>query len=89
MSDAQWESFYINRSEAGIQSNFRPDDAVVEKDKDFLVAWPTKLTLVPSLADKVLAYAAEARKSLPEKTIPIAKLQSIFEKPPLGRARWD
>ena len=89
LSDAQWESFYINRSEAGIQSNFRPDDAVVEKDKDFLVAWPTKLTLVPSLADKVLAYAAEARKSLPEKTIPIAELQSIFEKPPLGRARWD
>lgn len=89
LSNAQWESFYINRSEANVHSNFRPDDAVVKEEKNILVAWPTKLTLVPSLADKVLEYAANIRTSLPEKSIPTAELQSIFEKPPLAKARWD
>ena len=46
---------------------FRPDDAVVKEDKNILVAWPTKLTLVPSLADKVSEHAARARKGLLEK----------------------
>ena len=89
LSNAQWESFYINRSEANVHSNFRPDDAVVKEEKNILVAWPTKLTLVPSLADKVLEYAANMRTSLPGKSIPTAELQSIFEKPPLAKARWD
>ena len=89
LSNAQWESFYINRSEANIQSSFRPDDAVVKEEKNVLVAWPTKLTLVPSLADKVLEYAAGVRKRPPGKNIPTAELQSIFEKPPFASARWD
>ena len=89
LSDAQWESFYVNRAEANVHSSFRPDDAVVKEDKNILVAWPTKLTLVPSLADKVLEYAAGARRNPPEKSIPTAELQSIFEKPTLARARWD
>ena len=89
LSNARWESFYINRSEANIQSSFRPDDAVVKEEKNVLVAWPTKLTLVPSLADKVLEYAAGVRKRSPGENIPTAELQSIFEKPPFASARWD
>ena len=89
LSDAQWESFYVNRAEADVHSSFRPDDAVVKEDKNILVAWPTKLTLVPSLADKVSEHAARARKGFLEKNIPTAELQTIFEKPSLARARWD
>ena len=89
LSDAQWESFYVNRAEANVHRNFRPDDAVIKEDKNILVAWPTKLTLVPSLADKVSEHAARARKGLLEKNIPTAELQAIFEKPTLARARWD
>ena len=44
-----------------------PDDAVVKEDKNILVAWPTKLTLVPSLADKVLEHAAEQEKTRQKK----------------------
>jgi len=62
---------------------------VVKEDKNILVAWPTKLTLVPSLADKVSEHTARARKSLLEKNIPTAELHAIFEKPTLARARWD
>jgi len=62
---------------------------VVKEDRNILVAWPTKLTLVPSLADKVSKHAARARKGLLEKNIPTAELQAIFEKPTLARARWD
>tara|TARA_Y100000994_G_scaffold246104_1_gene248793 strand:+ start:515 stop:1717 length:1203 start_codon:yes stop_codon:yes gene_type:complete len=89
LSSAIWESFLINRSEADIQSGFRPDDAIIKDEKNILVAWPTKLTLVPSLADKAIAYAARMERSFLKTTIPLDKLRSIFDKPSLATTHWD
>ena len=89
LSSAIWESFLINRSEADIQSGFRPDDAIIKDEKNILVAWPTKLTLVPSLADKANAYAARMERSFLKTTIPLDKLRSIFDKPSLATTHWD
>ena len=89
LSDAKWESFLINRSEADIQSGFRPDDAIVKDERNILVTWPTKLTLVPSLADKVLTHAARLEKSLLAETISLNKLRSLFDTPSLASSHWD
>ncbi len=50
----QWHCFTINRAEARVEGRHRPDDAFLLAEKNALVAWPTKLTLAPSLADKIL-----------------------------------
>ena len=89
LSDAKWESFLINRSEADIQNGFRPDDAIVKDERNILVTWPTKLTLVPSLADKVLTHVARLEKGLLAKTISLNKLRSLFDTPSLASSHWD
>ena len=89
LSDAKWESFLINRSEADIKSGFRPDDAIIKDERNILVTWPTKLTLVPSLADKVLTHVARLEKGLLAKTISLNKLRSLFNTPSLASSHWD
>ena len=89
LSDAKWESFLINRSEADIQNGFRPDDAIVKDERNILVTWPTKLTLVPSLADKVLTHVARLEKGLLAETISLNKLRSLFDTPSLASSHWD
>ena len=64
LSDAQWESFTDQCTEANVNSSFRPDDAVVKEDKKHPSRWPTKLTLVPSvLADKYQSMLLEQEKA--------------------------
>ena len=89
MSGENWESFFINRAEADVQNNYRPDDAVVKSEENILVAWPTKLTLVPSLADKVHTYIAELGMTPQRKEDTLNELQSVFNSPSLAKAYWD
>ncbi len=59
VSQAEWKSFHINRAEASADNKHRPDDAsLIDKD-NVLVTFPTKLTLTPSLADKVVDHLRE------------------------------
>ena len=53
-SSAEWRCFMINRAEANVNNNHRPDDAYFLRDKNIIVAWPTKLTLTPALAEQIL-----------------------------------
>ncbi|PCJ25442.1 MAG: hypothetical protein COA96_07345 [SAR86 cluster bacterium] len=88
LSSAQWQCFTINRAEANINNDYRPEDAYIKEEDNILVAWPTKLTLTPSLADKVIQHLVE--KSL----VPMAvtnneELSSVLEAANIGSANWD
>ncbi len=61
LQDAQWHCFAVNRAEANVNNNYRPEDAYFTEESNVLVAWPTKLTLTPNLADKI----SEHFKALP------------------------
>ena len=89
LSGSNWESFLINRSEAQMRGGFRPDSAIIKEEKNILVAWPTKFTLVPSLADQVLARVANMERSYLEKTVPLNELQSLFLTPSLATNYWN
>ncbi len=85
LRDATWQSLRINRAEAGRDNNVRPDDAVLTERDNALIVWPTKLTLAPALADRVLEQLSsdnvqpgtEAEDSLP---LPLAEI---------ARAHWE
>ncbi|MBM4204878.1 MAG: FAD-dependent oxidoreductase [Gammaproteobacteria bacterium] len=53
--DARFETLRIDRAEPQQASGLRPDQAFVTESDHFIQAWPTKLTLAPDLADRVLA----------------------------------
>lgn len=54
LAQASWRSFYINRAEAAQPGGKRPDHATVLQGGNVLYCWPTKLTLAPNLATRVL-----------------------------------
>lgn len=57
-SASDWDTLYINRAEPKQKGLIKPDDAFVAKAEscdNVIVAWPTKLTLAPALADQVCA----------------------------------
>jgi hypothetical protein len=78
----------INRSEANINDNHRPDDAYFLREKNILVAWPTKLTLTPALAEQILQNLMADRIS--PSTGPADWIsEADFEPARLGDSRWN
>lgn len=53
--DAVISTFSIDRAEPAQKGGRRPDQAFVDAQGACLVCWPTKLSLVPDLGDRVLA----------------------------------
>jgi len=53
---AEWATLEIDRAEAKQADGRRPEDASLVTHLNLSVCWPTKLTLAPALADKVLAH---------------------------------
>ena len=87
-SSAQWHSFAINRAEASIEGKHRPDGAVFSEEANAIVAFPTKFTLTPSLADNVVEHLAN--NGINKGTvISQPPLSDYLQAPPIGSARWE
>ena len=87
-SSAEWRCFTINRAEANINDNHRPDDAYFLRDKNILVAWPTKLTLTPTLAERILQNLKASRIS-PSTEAADWISAADFEPARLGDSHWN
>jgi len=55
-SKAQWATLDIDRAEARQPDGRRPENASMITRDNLAVCWPTKLTMAPALADRVLSY---------------------------------
>lgn len=54
LAGVEWATYRIDRAEAA--SDARPDDVAVATERNVVVAWPTKLALVPRLAERILDH---------------------------------
>lgn len=88
LGDAQWGCFTINRAEAKLDSKFRPDDALCIQEANVLVAWPTKLSLTPSLADKLIEHLA-AKSIAPMPRDNTVELDQLLDQPKIATAVWN
>lgn len=88
ISNAKWQCLHIDRAEASTESNARPDDAYFREEKNTLVVWPTKFTLVPALADRVLAHLDVQPISRTEKQ-DLSPLQSVLAPAEPGNCPWN
>lgn len=62
LKSAEWASFPVARAEHKQKNLARPDRAFADRAQgasNLLVAWPTKLTLVPNLAERVFSLLRE------------------------------
>jgi len=53
-SEIQWGSLEISRAEVKHKKGIRPENSFVQEADGLITCWPTKLTLAPNLADKVI-----------------------------------
>ena len=88
LSAADWHCFSINRAEPNIANNFRPDDAHFIEERGAIVAWPIKLTLSPSLADKLVGHLRQNGIS-PQSHNNNYKLGRSLESPVMAKSHWD
>ena len=71
-SDATISTVRIDRAEPRENGLVKPDNARVEQQNNLLVAWPTKLTLVPDLGERVLGLLkhSQTRPQHPQPEFP-------------------
>ena len=85
LREASWHSFMINRAEASHDNNSRPDDSFVSSAQNAIVIWPTKLTLTPAMADRVIQQLHETgvrRAGHSESSLPLP--EAVLAEP-----RWS
>jgi len=83
LSDAQWSGLRVERAEPRQKNLVRPDQAFVgqaEGIDNLLVAWPTKLTLTPNLANETLEQLIAAGIS-PSKGVDSSALELLVQAP--------
>jgi hypothetical protein len=78
-----WATYAIDRAEPAAAGR-RPDDAGIVVEGNVVTAWPTKLVLVPRLADAVLARLGEpaGRAADPTAAIPPGWPRPVVALPP-------
>lgn len=78
--DAEFSTLRINRAEPALGNRRRPDQAFAAAAGSAVVAWPTKLSLVPDLGDRVLGLLPPpGAPDPPHLDLPVATV---------GRAPW-
>ncbi len=80
-SQARISTLYVDRAEPRQASRLRPDEAFVERRGDFIQCWPTKLTLAPDAADRILGLLPppHTESQTPSLDLPVA---------PVGKLPW-
>ncbi len=89
-SKARFGSFLIDRAEPRVANLQRPDNAWVDTRNNFLVAWPTKLTLSPNLGDAVSKTLLEQNilPSSDNSASVTGKFKRVFGFPGFASPRW-
>jgi glycerol-3-phosphate dehydrogenase len=87
LSGAGFEAIRIDRAEPLQAFGHRPDHAFVRASGPALVCWPTKLSLVPDLADQVLAALGRAGRDGAARSL--ANLHEELPAPGVATPPWE
>ena len=87
-SNASWNCISIDRCEAKIENRFRPDDTCLIAEDNAIAVWPTKLTLTPSLADKIVEHLAN-NSIAARPTNDHSTLRQYFGEPKIAVPYWN
>ncbi len=85
LSCAEWSTYRVDRAEGITKGGMRPNDVCIVKEGNTVAAWPTKMVLVPSLADRI-------RRLLPKPTAPAAKSDGMIHswpRPQVADPPWE
>ena len=84
LGGVEWATYRIDRAEAAMGG--RPDDVSVTAVNNVIVAWPTKLALVPRLAERISELVADPARS-PWPTAAVTP--DRWPRPGLAKPPWE
>ena len=90
-TSAEWATLKIDRAEPKQKALIKPDKAFAEKANklnNVIVAWPTKLTLAPNMADEVQSIFEQQNIQPGHNTSPINTLTGLTA-PSVGIPCWE
>ncbi|MGH1372412.1 MAG: FAD-dependent oxidoreductase [Cellvibrionaceae bacterium] len=91
LSNAQWATLNVDRAEPKQKNFVRPDKAFIGKAEhchNLAVAWPTKLTLAPNLANETLALLQKQKITPSDNPEELSKLDGLTQAK-VASAPWD
>ena len=80
--NAHYDVLWVNRAEPAQRGGLKPDQAYAEQQGNFILTFPTKLTLAPNLGDQVLDL-------LPAPKHGNTRIRSNHKKADMGNAPWQ
>ena len=83
-----WTTCRIDRAEGAIAGGGRPDSFRIIREDDVLTVWPTKLVLVPQLAQELLKLCQAEMKPRPL-TAEHRNALDGWPRPEVVRPKWD
>lgn len=85
-SNAEFSTFMVDRAEPKQKGGLKPETSFVKTVKNVMVAWPTKLTLAPKLADDIMQQLKRA-----EITPHLADMRELrsWPMPPIAKPIWE
>jgi hypothetical protein len=84
MDDAEFSTARVERAEPKQSGRQRPDEAFACANGNTLICWPTKLSLAPDLADRVLGLLEP-----PAERAHGAHVDLLLPAPSMGQAPWE
>ena len=88
LADAKWATLPVDRAEPRQRNFARPDKAFASRAEgcdNVIVAWPTKLTLCPNLADEVIGLLDRLQVKPSDTPVPAL---DFLARPPLAPTPW-
>ena len=85
LARTEWSTVKVDRAEALMAGNKRPDDIQVHREGNVIVAWPTKLALVPELTRELVRHVDSSDESV---AFPSDRVRN-WPAPEVAAAPWE
>ena len=84
-NEKKWSTLFIDRAEPYTSSGFLPEGPALMEKANTIIAWPTKLTFAPAIANRVLNSLAKENSNDQKISADDLKLAS----PKIGTYPWE
>ena len=88
LRNVEWATYRVDRAEAATAGGARPDEAFAQRTGNTVTAWPTKLALVPVMADRVRQLIPQEVERLREQAAPDHVLKH-WPRPVVALPPWE
>jgi glycerol-3-phosphate dehydrogenase len=89
LRSAEWASYRVDRAEQAMPGGARPESVGILREGNLVTAWPTKLALVPYLAERILEQIDSHQTVSDETNDEEAAICGAWPRPRVAQLPWE